>query len=304
MSAHSDETPQKTDLPKTDMLGLDGLLPDRLSRRGFVVMTALMSGFTMATAHAQATPPVNTSDKELVAGEVKIPVSDGEIPAYRAMPKGDGPFPIVLVVEEIFGVHEYIKDVCRRLAKQGYLAVAPELYARRGDISKVSDVQVLLRDFISKTPDAEMLSDLDAAAAWAAKHKGDAKRLGITGFCRGGRAVWLYAAHNPALKAGIAWYGPVTGQTSPIQPKTAMDVVSELKAPVLGLYGGADTGIPVASVEELKKKALAAGKQVELEIFPDAPHAFHADYRPTYRKEAAEAGWKLMLAFLKKNGVS
>ncbi|TCO16020.1 carboxymethylenebutenolidase [Camelimonas lactis] len=290
--------------PKAGMLGLDGLLPEQLSRRGFVVMTALMSGFTMATAHAQANPPVRTPADGLVAGEVKIPVKDGDIPAYRAMPEGAGPFPIVLVIEEIFGVHEYIKDVCRRLAKAGYLAVAPELYARRGDISRVTDVQVLLRDFIAKTPDAEVMSDLDATAAWAAQHKGDAQRLGVTGFCRGGRAVWLYAAHNPALKAGVAWYGPVGGQTSPIQPKTALDVAGDLKAPVLGLYGGADTGIPVASIGELKKKALAAGKTVELEIFPDAPHAFHADYRPTYRKEAAEAGWKLMLAFFKKHGVA
>lgn len=291
-----------TKTARESLEGLDGLVSEPFSRRGFV-MTGLVSGFTLATTvvHAQA---ITTDSQGLVAGEVRIPTGDGELPGYRAMPEGAGPFPIVLVIEEIFGVHEYIKDVCRRLAKAGYLAVAPELYARRGDISRVTDVQVLLRDFIAKTPDAEVMSDLDATAAWAAQHKGDAQRLGVTGFCRGGRAVWLYAAHNPALKAGVAWYGPVGGQTSPIQPRTALDVASELKAPVLGLYGGADTGIPAASVGEMQKKAQAAGKTVELEIFPDAPHAFHADYRPTYRKEPAEAGWKLMLAFFKKHGVA
>ncbi|GGC66885.1 dienelactone hydrolase family protein [Chelatococcus reniformis] len=287
-----------------DLEGLRGLINEPLSRRGFV-MTALMSGFTVATAHAQAGQAIQTPADGLVAGEVKIKVADGDMPAYRAMPQGGGPFPIVLVVEEIFGVHEYIKDTCRRLAKLGYVAIAPELYARQGDISKVTDVQQILRDFIAKTPDSQVMSDLDAAAKWAvADSKGDPKRLGITGFCRGGRAVWLYAAHNPDVKAAVAWYGPLAGQTTPIQPKTAADVAGDIKVPVLGLYGGADPGIPVAAVEAQRDKAKAAGKTVEIVIFPQAGHAFHADYRPSYNKQAAEDGWQRMLAWFKTYGVA
>lgn len=277
---------------------------DALSRRVFLT-TALISGFTVATAHAQSGQAISTPADGLVAGEVKIPVPDGDMPAYRAMPQGAGPFPIVLVVEEIFGVHEYIKDICRRLAKQGYVAVAPELYARQGDLTKMTDVQQILREVISKTPDDQMLKDLDAAAKWAAdQSKGNAAKLGITGFCRGGRAVWLYAAHNPNVKAAVAWYGQLGGQTTPIQPKTAADVVGDLKAPVLGLYGSADASIPVPLVEAQRDKAKAAGKTVEVVIYPDAPHAFHADYRPSFRKEPAEDGWKRMLAWFKQYGVA
>ena len=236
---------------------------------------------------------------------MKIPTADGELPGYRAMPEGAGPFPVILVVEEIFGVHEYIKDICRRLAKLGYCAVAPELYARLGDLSKMTDAQVIVRDVISKAPDATLLSDLDSTARWAAaSSKGDAARLGITGFCRGGRAVWLYAAHNPQVKAAVAWYGPLGGNRSDIQPKTAADVVGDLKAPVLGLYGGADNGIPVASVEAQREAAKTAGKTVEIVIFPDTPHGFHADYRPSYRKAQAEDGWARMLAWFKRYGVA
>lgn len=267
-------------------------------------MTGLISGFTLATTvvHGQT---IKTDVNGLVAGEVKIPTADGELPGYRAMPEGAGPFPVILVVEEIFGVHEYIKDICRRLAKLGYCAVAPELYARLGDLSKMTDAQVIVRDVISKAPDATLLSDLDSTARWAAaSSKGDAARLGITGFCRGGRAVWLYAAHNPQVKAAVAWYGPLGGNRSDIQPKAAADVVGDLKAPVLGLYGGADNGIPVASVEAQREAAKTAGKTVEIVIFPDTPHGFHADYRPSYRKAQAEDGWARMLAWFKRYGVA
>lgn len=283
--------------------GLDGLVSEPFSRRGFM-MTGLISGFTLATTvvHGQT---VTTDSKGLVAGEVKIPTADGDLPGYRAMPEGAGPFPIVLVVEEIFGVHEYIKDICRRFAKLGYCAVAPELYARLGDLSKMTDAQVIVRDVISKAPDATLLSDLDATTKWAtSQSKGDGARLGITGFCRGGRAVWLYAAHNPQLKAAVAWYGPLGGTPTAIQPKTAAEVVGDLKAPVLGLYGGADAGIPVASVEKQRDAAKAAGKTVEIVIFPDTPHGFHADYRPSYRKAQAEDGWARMLAWFKRYGVA
>lgn len=283
--------------------GLDGLVREPFSRRGFV-MTGLISGFTLATTvvHGQA---ITTDSAGLEAGDVQIPTSDGQMPAYRAVPAGNGPFPIVLVIEEIFGVHEYIKDTCRRLAKQGYCAVAPEVYARQGDLTKMTDVQQIVREVISKKPDAELLADLDATAKWAAaSSKGDAARLGVTGFCRGGRAVWLYAAHSPAVKAAVAWYGPLGGSRTDIQPKTAADVAGDIKAPVLGLYGGADTGIPVADVEKQRDTARAAGKTVEIVIYPDTPHAFHADYRPSYRKQPAEDGWAKMLAWFKTYGVA
>jgi carboxymethylenebutenolidase len=282
--------------------GLDGLVREPFSRRGFV-MTGLVTGFTAATTVVQG-QTISTDATGLEAGEVKIPTGDGMMPGYRAMPSGAGPFPVILVIEEIFGVHEYIKDTCRRLAKLGYCAVAPELFARQGDLTKMTDVQQIVRDVIAKKPDAEMLSDLDATAAWAAaSSKGNAQKLGVTGFCRGGRGVWLYCAHNPALKAGVAWYGPLGGNRSDIQPKTAADVAGELKAPVLGLYGAADTGIPVADVEKQRDAAKAAGKTVEIVIYPDTPHGFHADYRPSYRKAAADDGWARMLAWFKTYGV-
>jgi carboxymethylenebutenolidase len=211
---------------------------------------------------------------------------------------------VILVIEEIFGVHDYIKDICRRLAKAGYCAVAPELYARQGDLSRMTDVKEIVREVISKTPDAQWIADLDATVVWAASaSKGDTDRLGVMGWCRGGRGVWLYAAHRRDLKAAVAWYGPVGGERTAIQPRTAGDVAAEIRAPLLALYGGADTGIPVASVEEARDKAKAAGKSVELMVFPEAPHGFHADYRPSYRKDAAEAGWSRALGFFKANGV-
>ncbi|WP_298956565.1 dienelactone hydrolase family protein [uncultured Methylobacterium sp.] len=298
-----DATHDAQDPEETGLQGLDGLVTPPFSRRGFV-MTGLMTGLTLATTRVEA-QVIHTDETGIEAGEVRIPVGDGPMPAYRAKPQGKGPFPVVLVVEEIFGVHDYIKDICRRLAKAGYVAVAPELFARQGDVSKMTDVQQIVREVVSKTPDAQVMGDLDASAAWAASEAGgDAGRLGITGWCRGGRTVWLYAAHNAALKAGVAWYGNFGGARTPIQPRTAADVITEIRAPVLGLYGAADSGIPVADVEKARDAAKAAGRTVEFEIYPDAPHGFHADYRPSYRKPAAEAGWSRMLDWFKAHGVA
>lgn len=282
--------------------GLEGMLTPPFSRRGFV-MTSLISGLTLATTAVEA-QVIHTDASGLVAGEVQIPAGDGPMPGYRAMPEGQGPFPVILVIEEIFGVHDYIKDICRRLAKAGYCAVAPELYARQGDLSTMTDVKVIVRDVISKTPDAQWIADLDASTAWAvAASNGDASRLATMGWCRGGRGVWLYAAHRRDLKAGVAWYGALGGERTALQPRTADDVAGEINAPILALYGGADTGIPVASAEAARDKARAAGKSVDLVVYPDAPHGFHADYRPSYRREPAEDGWTRALAFFKARGV-
>ncbi len=280
------------------MDGLQGLASYPLPRRN-VIMTGLISGFTLATTRVEA-QAIHTDSAGLVAGETMVPTGQGDLPAYFARPDGAGPFPTVLVIEEIFGVHEYIKDTCRRLAKAGYLAVAPELYARIGDLSKMTDVNAIIRDVISKAPDGQLLQDLDSTATWAAANHGDLKRLAVTGFCRGGRDTWLYAAHNPALKAAVAWYGPVGGTPSSIQPHNAADVATELKAPLLGLYGAQDTGIPVAEVQAAAAKATGAGKVVAIHVFDDAPHGFHADYRPSYRKADAEAGWQEMLQWFSK----
>jgi carboxymethylenebutenolidase len=265
---------------------------------------------TTASGHTEATPvlaqqAIKTDTLGLVAGDVTIAAGDSQMPVYRAMPDGMGPFPIILVIEEIFGVHEYIKDICRRLAKLGYCALAPELYARLGDIGAVSDIPTLFRDFISRTPDAQMLADIDAALAWAvSQSKGDAARIGITGFCRGGRATLLYAAHSPAVKAGVAWYGKFTNPRTEIQPLMAADVAGDLNCPVLGLYGGKDDGIPVAEAHQFEADARAAGKNVEMVIYPEAGHAFHADYRPGYDPVAAEDGWQRMLAWFARCGVA
>jgi carboxymethylenebutenolidase len=284
--------------------GLEGLLPrSQWSRRGFV-MTSLVTGFALSVQPVSA-QTITTDATGLDAGEVKIPVADGSTPAYRAMPAQGGPFPTVLVVQEIFGVHEHIKDICRRLGKLGYMAIAPDVFARLGDIGKAPDVQTASREFVAKTPDAQEMSDLDAAVAWAkGTGKADINRLGVTGFCRGGRTVWLYAAHNPNVKAAVAWYGPLAFPVSEIKPKNAIDVVADLKAPVLGLYGGADPGIPVEQIEKLKAALAAAKKPSEIVIYPDTPHAFNADYRPSYRPEAAKDGWNRMLAWFKKYGVA
>ncbi|MFC4161099.1 dienelactone hydrolase family protein [Chitinimonas lacunae] len=275
------------------------------NRREFIA-SSLAVGFAAAVQPVMANTLIQTDSKGLLAGEVKIPVTGIEMPAYRAMPEGKGPFPTVLVVQEIFGVHEHIRDVCRRLAKAGYFAVAPELYVRQGEVSKISATDEIVKQVVSKVPDAQVMDDLDRVVAWA-KSDGhaDTGRLAITGFCWGGRIVWLYAAHNPALKAGVAWYGRVVGEPKPpINPRHPVDVAAELKAPVLGLYGGADSGIPLEAVEKMREALKKAGKPSEIMVYPDMPHGFHADYRPSYRKEAAEDGWKRMLEWFKGHGAA
>ncbi|HUE39006.1 MAG TPA: dienelactone hydrolase family protein [Candidatus Binatia bacterium] len=272
------------------------------TRRQFVVST-LASGFALAARPARA-ETITTDTRGLDAGEVTIPTSDGSIPAYRAKPRS-GTRPAVLVVQEIFGVHEHIKDVCRRLAKLGYVAVAPELYARQGDVSKMADIQEIVSQVVSKVPDEQVMSDLDATVAWIDKSgEGDTARLGITGFCWGGRIVWLYAAHSPKLKAGVAWYGRLEGTPDPLHPKNPIDVAASLRAPVLGLYGGADQGIPPDSIERMRKALAAAHKPSEIVVYPDAPHGFHADYRPSYRPQAASDGWKRLQLWFKKHGLA
>ena len=276
--------------------------PD-VSRRGFVV-TSLASGFALAVQPVCAQTMITTDTNGLLANEVKIPVAGGDIPGYAAMPARGGPFPTVLVIQEIFGVHEHIKDVCRRLAKLGYFAAAPALYAREGDVSGMSDIQEIISKVVSKVPDAQVASDLDATAAWAkGTGKADTTRLGVTGFCWGGRQVWLYAAHNPNVKAAVAWYGAVKRPGTDLQPKNPLDLVGQLKAPVLGLYGGADPGIPVDTLAEMKTALKAAHNPSEIIIYPDTPHGFNADYRPSYRPDQAKDGWSKMQAWFKQHGV-
>ncbi len=273
------------------------------NRRDFVVAT-LATGFALAVQPVSA-QTIKTDTEGLNAGEVKIPVTGGEIPAYQARLAKGSSFPVILVVQEIFGVHEHIQDLCRRLAKAGYLAVAPELYARQGDVSKQTDIQEIIKSVVSKVPDAQVMSDLDATVAWAGKSgQGDVSKLGVTGFCWGGRIVWLYSAHNPKLRAGVAWYGRLTSAVDELHPKHPLDIVADLKVPVLGLYGGADTGIPNDTVEKMQQALKTANKPSEIVLYPDTPHGFNADYRPTYRKDKAEDGWQKMLAWFKKNGVN
>ena len=283
---------------------LDSLLGKTALTRREMLVTSLAVGFAAAALPVRADTVITTSAEGLIAGEVKIPVADGEIPAYRAMPATGGPFPVVLVVQEIFGVHEHIKDVCRRFAKEGCCAVAPELYARQGDVSKLTDYREIFAQVVSKVPDAQVMADLDAAAAWAAKSsRGDAARVGVTGFCWGGRITWLYAAHSPAVKAGVAWYGRLTGQPTELQPKHPIDAAAKLHAPVLGLYGGQDQGIPLADVEKMREALAAAKQPSEIVVYPDAPHGFFADYRPSFRAADAQDAWDRCLAWFRRNGV-
>jgi carboxymethylenebutenolidase len=273
----------------------------RLGRRGFV-MTSLMTGFTLATARAEA-QAIHTDSVGLTDGEVTIPVADGSLPAYAARPTGVASPPVVIVIEEIFGVHEYIKDVCRRLAKLGYLAVAPELYARLADLSTMTDAGQIMRDVILKAPDATMLSDLSATVDWAVAQHGNSARVATLGFCRGGRNVWLFAEKEPRLKAAVAFYGPVASPTSAIQPQTPLALAGQLKCPLLGLYGGKDPSIAAADVYAAQAKARAAGKTVEIVYYPDAGHGFHADYRPSYNAADAKAAWLRAIAWLREYDV-
>lgn len=281
----------------------ESLVPAQaFTRRGFLV-TSLGAGFALSMQPVMAQTAIRTDDAGLLAGEVRVPVKDGEMAAYRALPKGAVRPPVVLVVSEIFGVHEHIQDVCRRLAKLGYCAIAPELFARQGDPRQLSSVQDILTKITGKTPDAQVMSDLDACVAWAAKVSGDTDRLAITGFCWGGRITWLYCAHNPQVKAGAAWYGRLVGDVNEVTPRHPINVAADLKAPVLGLYGGLDTGIPRETIEKMEK-ALKEGSKAarlsQIHVYDNAPHAFHADYRPSFRKEEAEDGWKRMQAWFRK----
>lgn len=284
---------------------LGSSLPD--NRRGFMVGT-LAAGFAAAvvpTGNLLA-QTITTDTKGLTAGEVQIPVGGEMIPAYRAMPEGATNAPVVLVVQEIFGVHEHIQDLCRRLGKQGYLAVATELYHRQGKASDYPSIPDLITKLVSRVPDAQVMQDLDATVAWAGKNGGNTDKLAITGFCWGGRIVWMYSAHNPAVDAGVAWYGRLTSRVTDNTPTHPHDIAAKLHAPVLGLYGGADKGIPQETIDEMELR-LGAGndnsKASEFVVYPDTPHAFNADYRKSYRKEAATDGWQRMLKWFADNGV-
>ena len=280
--------------------------PRDISRRDFV-RAGVGSGFAAAVLPIAAQTEVRTDSAGLTVGEVMVPVGDFKVPAYRAMPAGRTALPVVLVVSEVFGVHEYIADVARRFAKQGYLAVAPELFVRQGDASSYGEIAKLLAEVISQVPDAQVMRDLDACVAWAGAQGGDTRRLAVTGFCWGGRITWLYAAHNPGVKAAVSWYGRLVGQTGALQPVHPVDVAAALHAPVLGLYGGKDDGTPQDTMQRMRA-ALAAGgaaaRRSEFVVYPDAPHAFHADYRPSYRKDAAEDGWRRCLAWFKTHGAA
>jgi carboxymethylenebutenolidase len=286
----------------------ESLVPPPLpvDRRGFLV-TALGAGFALAVQPVMAQTAITTDGEGLTAGEIQVPTADGGMPAYRAQPAQGANFPVILVVQEIFGVHEHIKDICRRLAKLGYQAIAPELYARQGDPRQYTAIPDILAKVVSKVPDSQVMADLDACVAWARANGGDSGRLGITGFCWGGRITWLYAAHNPGVKAGVAWYGRLTSPASEMTPRHPLDLAGELKGPVLGLYGGQDGGIPNDTVEKMRKalaeSANPASKASAIHLYPNAPHAFHADYRPSYRKEEAEDGWKRMREWFTKHGV-
>ena len=288
---------------------LDALVPghtaDGASRRTALHLM-LGAGYAAAAAPVMAQTAIQTPAQGLLAGMVQIEVGGFQMPAYRAAPAGRSSLPVVLVVQEIFGVHEYIADMCRRLAHAGYLAIAPALYARQGDPAQYTEVARLLSELVAKVPDAQVLGDLDATVRWAGAHGGDLARVGITGFCWGGRITWLYAAHGP-VKAGVAWYGRLAGEASALTPRHPLDVAAALKAPVLGLYGEKDSGIPLDTVDKMKealRKGSAAAQASEFVVYPDAPHAFHADYRPSFRKEAAEDGWKRALAWLRQHGVA
>ena len=273
------------------------------NRRDFIVKN-LTAGFALAVMPVTA-QTITTNTDGLVAGEITMPVKDGKIPAYRAMPAKGKKFPVVLVVQEIFGVHEHIKDLCRRFAKLGYFAIAPEMYARQGDVSKIDGIQKIISDVVSKVPDTQVMSDLDAAVDYAANtRKCNTAKLAITGFCWGGRIVWLYAAHNPKLKAGAAWYGRLVGAPNPMTPKQPIDVVAGLHAPVLGLYGGKDTGIPLDSIEKMRDALKANKKNANIIVYPEAQHGFNADYRPSYSKVDSEAAWKELLSWFKKYGAA
>lgn len=276
-----------------------------LTRRQFIKVSAIAAGFALAAHPIFAQQVITTDSEGLIAGEVAIPVADGEIPAYRAMPATGENFPVILVIQEIFGVHEHIQDVCRRFAKQGYLAIAPEMFARQGDVSQMEDIQEIISEVVSKVPDEQVMSDLDATVTWAqTRSNGNTDKLGITGFCWGGRVVWLYSAHNPQVTAGVAWYGRLVGESTPLTPQHPIDIAEELTVPILGLYGGEDDLIPNDTVEQMRDRLASGNSNSEIILYPDTPHGFYADYRPTYRPEAAADAWNRLLTWFEKYGVA
>ena len=272
--------------------------------RRVLLKTALGLGYA-ACLPLPAQTAIRTSGEGLVHGEVMIDVNGFQMPAYRSMPTHKKPCPVVLVVSEIFGVHEYIADITRRLARQGYMAIAPELMVRQGDPGSYAEIGKLIAEVVSKVPDAQVMADLDATAAWANQNGGDSSKLAITGFCWGGRITWMYAAHQPKVKAAAAWYGKLVGNNTELTPKHPLELATDLKAPVLGLYGGADTGIPMDSV--LKMQSVLAQKPNSgnslIHVYPDTPHAFHADYRASYREAQAKDAWQRMLDWFAQHGV-
>jgi carboxymethylenebutenolidase len=277
--------------------------PGGLTRRELLVASTLAAGYALAARPVRA-EAIRTDAASLVAGAVEIPVSDRRMPAYRARPEGEGPFPVVLVVHEIFGVHEYVRDVCRRLARAGYLAIAPDLYGRQGDPTRLASVDAIVAEIVARVPDAQVMADLDATLAWAATEGGDPKQGFITGFCWGGRIVWLYAAHRRDLVAGAAWYGRLDGPARTETPEHPLDLAERRRAPGLGRYGGKDTGIPKGDVVAMRKKLAQAKSPSEIVVFPDAPHGFHADYRESYRPMEAEEGWRRMLEWFRRHAGS
>lgn len=287
------------------------LLPGQSTEAGATRRTALKAalgvGYAASVMPIMAQTAIKTPTDGLTTGEVEIDVKGFKMPAYRAAPAGKTHLPVVLVLSEIFGVHEHIADVANRFARAGYLAIAPELFVRQGDAQSYGEMAKLMAEVISKVPDAQVLGDLDATVQWAGANGGDLSRVGITGFCWGGRQTWLFAAHSKFIKAGVAWYGRLVGDRSELTPRHPIDIATSLNGPVLGLYGGADTGIPLDSVEKMKAvlaRGNAAAKASQFVVYPEAPHAFHADYRASYRKDAAEDGWKRCLAWFKANGVA
>lgn len=292
---------------------VNSLLPGSSTEEGATRRTALKAalgvGYAATAMPIMAQTAIKTPATGLTAGEGIFDVDGFTVPFYYAAPDGKKNLPIVLVVQEIFGVHEYIADTCRRFAKAGYLAIAPDLYARQGDAAKYTDIGKLIAEVVNKVPDAQVMADLDGAVQWAAANGGNAKKVAVTGFCWGGRVTWLYAAHNKNVKAGVAWYGRLVGASSALTPKHPVELAASLKAPVLGLYGGQDGGIPLTTVNEMKEalaaaKGNAAAQASEFVVYPTAPHAFHADYRPSFRKDAAEDGFARALAWFKAKGVA
>lgn len=293
----------------------DSLLPGQSTENGATRRTALKAaigvGYAASALPIMAQTAIKTSSEGLKTGETTYEVNGFKVPAFYAAPAGKTSLPVILVIQEIFGVHEYIADTARRFAQAGYLVIAPELYARQGDPGAYSEMAKLMSEVVSKVPDAQVMADLDGAVKWAGANGGNTQKVGITGFCWGGRIAWLYAEQSKNVKAAVAWYGRLAGTPSALTPKHPLDLAASLKAPVLGLYGGQDGGIPLTSINEMKdalaeagKKGDAAAKASQFVVYPDAPHAFHADYRPSYRKAAAEDGFKRALTWFRTHGVA